>query len=212
MVATAPPRLLDETRLSPLVDAVLGAAARETPWRRAFLQQIAPRAEDVIVEIGCGAGAMTLMLAQANPRAILIAIDSDEEALARASARAREAGRTITFLRGTGADAAHLTAQWAPTKIVCSLLMHTAAAHEKLAILRAAHAALRADGVLHCAEYGAQERPLMRALFTAMQGVAAPEPGAFARLMREAGFRAVDEARRFDTLSGSISLFTARQR
>lgn len=212
MVAPATPRFLDDARLTPLVDAMLGAAARETPWRRAFLQQIAPRTDDVIVEIGCGAGAMTLMLAEANQRATLVAIDSDEAALSRARARAQEAGRAITFLRGGGADVAQITAQWAPTKIVCSLVMHTISTQEKFAVLQAAHTALRADGVLHCAEYATQERPLMRSLFTAFQGGAAPEPGALAKLMRDAGFRAVDEPRRFDTLTGTISLFTARAR
>lgn len=209
-MATSPiTRLTEDERLTPLVDAVMTVAARESPWRRAFLAQIAPKPHDVIVEIGCGAGAMTLLLAEAQPRATLIAVDSDEAALERARARALEAGRDVHFIRGAGRDLAHLTAQWAPTKIVSSLVLHTQPQHEKLAILRAAHAAIRADGRLHCAEYGAQRTPLMRSLYRTFQGeVETTEP--IARLMRDAGFRAVDEARTFDTLTGTLSLINAR--
>jgi len=210
-MATSPlARLTEDERLSPLLDAVMGAAARETPWRRAFLAQIAPKAHDVIVEIGCGAGAMTLLLAEAQPHATLIAVDSDEAALARARTRAAEAGRTVHFIRGAGRDLAHLTAQWAPTKIVSSLVLHTQPQYEKLAILRAAHAAIRADGRLHCAEYAVQRTPLMRSLYRTFQGAPSDTTEPLARTVRDAGFRAVDEARTFDTLTGTLSLITAR--
>lgn len=210
MTAPVSPRLLDDERLSPLVGAVLSAAARETPWRRAFLQQIAPRSNDVIVEIG--GGAMAPLIAQANPQATLIAVDDDEAALARTEARVREAGGAVHCVRGAAEHLAHLTAQWAPTKIVCSFIRTDHSSHEKLLMLRAAHSALRADGALHCAAHTAPSTPLMRSLFRTFQGVDAPEQGAAAKLVREAGFRAVDEARRFDTVMGAIALITARVR
>jgi len=211
-MATSPlTRLTEDERLSPLVDAVMTVAAREAPWRRAFLAQIAPKPHDVIIEIGASAGAMALTLAQAQPRATLIVVESDEAVLERAHARATEANaQTITFVHGRARDLAQLTAHWAPTKIVSCLALHNFALHEKLSILRAAHEAIRADGRLHCAEYGAQRTPLMRSLYRTFQGVDLETPEPLARTIRDAGFRAVDEARTFDTLTGSLSLISAR--
>lgn len=211
-MATSPlTRLTEDERLSPLVDAVMTVAAREAPWRRAFVAQIAPKPHDVIVEIGAGAGAIALTLAQTQPRATLIVVDSDEAALERARARATEADvQTISFVHGRARDLAQLTAQWAPTKIVSCLALHSFALHEKLFILRAAHAAIRADGRLHCAEYGAQRTALMRSLYRTFQGADAEASEPLARTIRDAGFRAVDDARTFDTLTGSLSLISAR--
>lgn len=211
-MATSPlARLTEDERLSPLVDAVISVAAREAPWRRAFLTQIAPKPGDVIVEIGAGAGAMAPTLAHAQRHATIIVVDSDAAALDRARARAAEAGaHTTHFVHGRTRDLAQLTAQWAPTKIVSCLALHSFALHEKLFILRAAHEAIRADGRLHCAEYGAQRTPLMRSLYRTFQGAEAEQSEPLARTIRDAGFRAVDDARSFDTLTGSVSLISAR--
>lgn len=211
-MATSPlTRLAEDQRLSPFVDAVMNVAARETPWRRAFLAQIAPKPHDVIVEIGARAGAMAQAIAQAQPRATLIVVDSDEAAIERARARAAaEHQSAIYFIQGRARDLAQLTAQWAPTKIVSSLSLHTLPAPDRLSVLRAAHASIRADGRLHCAEYGVQRTPLMRSLYRTFQDASAEPLEPLSRAMRDAGFRAVDDARTFDTLTGTLSLITAR--
>lgn len=210
MASRVQKRFLAESGLSPFVNAAMDIAARESPWRRAFLSQIAPAAGDVIVEIGCGRGEMTMLLAAAAPRATIIAIDSDGAALARAETRARESGARVQFVRGRARDLADITAAWAPNKIVSSLMMHGMNVHEQSIILRAARATLRRGGALHCAEYGVQSTALMRTLLRAFEGLEITDARALTRLMREAGFKAVDEARRFESLTGSVSLFSAR--
>lgn len=212
MAASAPPRASEDDRFAPLVDAVLTAAARETRWRRALLAMIAPRHGELIVELGAGPGAMAHMIADANPAASVLVIDEDAEALAREDARAREAGRRIAFMRGAARDVQALTARRAPAKIVASLALTRASAREKFVILDAAHRSLREDGAIYCAEFGAQTTPLMRALFRAFHETPAPEHGALARTMREAGFKAVDEPSRFETVTGAIALYSARVR
>lgn len=175
------------------------------------MAQINPRPRDVIVEIGCGEGELTLLLAAAAPEATLIAIDADEAALRRAEARARAAGfNRVQFIHGQAHDVAQWGSPLSPNKIVASLALLGAGRGELAALLGDIHRALGADGVLHIADFGAQDAPLMRSLFSISHPAAAPELDALPRLMREAGFKAVDEARRFATMRGSISLFSAR--
>ncbi len=213
MASATLPRLLDDERLIPLIDAMAGLG--DGGWRRAFVAQIAPRLDDVIVEIGCGDGAMTLALAAAAPRAAIIAVDPDAAALARAEERAREAGVSITFLRGLGRDLAHLTASWAPTKVVASMALHAMPLHEQGLILRAAHESLRADGQIHLAEMagpgvGVLSGRFLGGVARALRAPRAVESDTLRRLLREAGFKAVDEQRRFSAFAGTISLFSAR--
>ncbi|MGE3142600.1 MAG: methyltransferase [Hyphomonadaceae bacterium] len=208
MAAHILPRLGDEERRQPLLGAVAGLA--DGAWRRAFAAQIAPHDHDIIVALGCGDGADLVLLAAGAPRARFICIDPDPAALARAAARADEAGVEAHFARGLARDVAHLTAAWAPTKIVANFVLHAAPLHEQALILRGAHEALRADGALHIADYGVQKSALMRRLFRLVQGLDPHASNALPRLMREAGFRAVDESRAFATLGGAVTLYSAR--
>ncbi|MET0181763.1 MAG: class I SAM-dependent methyltransferase [Caulobacterales bacterium] len=196
--------------MSPLADAIAEIAVRESPWRRAFLSQIAPQSGDVIIEIGCGRGELTMLMAAAAPGATIIAIDADENAIAQAVERANVASTQVRFIRGDARDLPQLTAAWAPNKIVSSLLMHGMRAHEQMIILRAARSALRKGGALHCAEYGVQSTALMRTLLRAFQGIEITDARALTKLMRDAGFQAVDESRRIDSATGTVSLFSGR--
>jgi ubiquinone/menaquinone biosynthesis C-methylase UbiE len=205
--ASALPRRFDEPRLGSLLEAI---GSLSGAWRRAFVAQINPRPRDVIVEIGCGEGELTLLLAAAAPDATLIAIDADAEALRRAEARAHAAGAKVQFIHSQAHDVAQWGSPLSPNKIVASLALLDTPSAEMAMLLRDIHRALSPDGVVHIAEFGAQDAPLMRQLFSLTHAPDARGAEALPRLMREAGFKAVDEARRFATVRGSISLFSAR--
>ena len=207
MNASALPRRFDDARLGSLIEAIgsIGGA-----WRRAFVAQINPRPRDVIVEIGCGEGELTLMLAAAAPDATLIAIDADAEALRRAELRARAVSAKVQFIHGHARDVAQWGSPLTPNKIVASLALLQTPSAELSLLLRDIHRTLSHDGAVHIAEFGAQDAPLMRQLFSLSHAPDVHGAEALPRFMREAGFKAVDEARRIATLRGSISLFSAR--
>ena len=54
---------LGHTALTPLYDLAIALMTRERRWRRALVQQIAPREGDVIVDVGGGGGRYSLPLA-----------------------------------------------------------------------------------------------------------------------------------------------------
>jgi hypothetical protein len=118
---------------------------------------------------------------------------------------------------GYARDAASLLEGRGINKIVSSLVFHQVPMAEKRAGLAAMRAALVANGELHVADYGLQRTALMRQLFRIVQradGYENTEPnarGVLPGLMRDAGFRDVEETAVIPTPTGSISLYRAER-
>jgi len=200
--------------LTPFYDFGVAALTREHRWRSALIAQVRPGAGDVIVDVGCGTGSLLVRLGQAAPSARLMGIDPDPAVLARARKKVAVAGLSVELHIGFARQAAELLERWRPTKVLSSLVFHQVPMEEKVAALAAMYAALGAGGEVHIADYGLQRTPLMRALFRAiiqnLDGRVNTEPnarGVLPDLMREAGFRCVEETLVIPTLSGSLSLY-----
>jgi ubiquinone/menaquinone biosynthesis C-methylase UbiE len=196
-------------------DLLVVLLARAWTWRRALLAQLAPRAGDVIADVGCGTGTQLVRIGRRAPGAKLIGIDPDPDVLARAERKTREAGVAVELLRGHARDAADLLRGRSVTKIVSSLVFHQVPLVEKEAGLAAMRAALAPGGELHVLDYGLQRTPLMRKLFRIVQegdGYANTEPnarGVLPEIMSRVGFRDVREAAVIRTPTGSVSLYRA---
>jgi ubiquinone/menaquinone biosynthesis C-methylase UbiE len=200
--------------LTPFYDFGVAALTREHRWRSALIAQVRPGAGDVIVDVGCGTGSLLVRLGQAAPSARLMGIDPDPAVLARARNKVAVAGLSVELHIGFARQAAELLERWQPTKVLSSLVFHQVPMEEKVAAFAAMYAALGAGGEVHIADYGLQRTPLMRALFRAiiqnLDGRVNTEPnarGVLPDLMREAGFRSVEETLVIPTLSGSLSLY-----
>jgi ubiquinone/menaquinone biosynthesis C-methylase UbiE len=202
--------------LTPLYDRLVRTLTREKAWRDALAAQVAPRPDDVIVDLGCGTGSMLVRLAQAEPGACLMGMDPDPAILRLASRKATAAGVSLQLLNGFGRDAAGLFGGWAVNKVLTSLVLHQVPLEEKRATLAAAYDLLLPGGELHIADYGLQVRPAMRLAFRLtvqmVDGVGDTAPqadGILPGLVAEAGFRQVVETRAFDTPTGTIRLYRA---
>lgn len=200
--------------LTPFYDVGVAALTREHRWRSALIAQVRPGAGDVIVDVGCGTGSLLVRLGQVAPSVRLIGIDPDPAVLAHARKKVAVAGLSVELHIGFARQAAELLEGRRPTKVLSSLVFHQVPMEEKVAALAAMYAALGAGGEMHVADYGLQRTPLMRALFRAviqnLDGRVNTEPnarGVLPDLMREAGFRSVEETLVIPTLSGSLSLY-----
>jgi ubiquinone/menaquinone biosynthesis C-methylase UbiE len=200
-----------------LYDALVIVLSRAPRWRRALLDQVAPREGDVIADVGCGTGTQLVKIGRRAPGVTLIGIDPDPEVLARARRKTAAARLVVGLTRGYARDAAVLLRDRAVNKIVSSLVFHQVPLDEKRAGLTAMREALVAGGELHVADYGWQRTPLMRKLFRLVQvgdGFANTEPnaqGVLPELMEQVGFRAVQETAVIATPTGSVSLYRAER-
>jgi ubiquinone/menaquinone biosynthesis C-methylase UbiE len=203
--------------LTPYYDGIIALLTREERWRSAFVSQIAPDPEDVIVDLGCGTGTMLTRLARAAPSAWLMGVDPDPAVLRIASRKSAEAGATVQLFEGFGDDAG-LFGQWGVTKIISSLVLHQVPLATKRSMLAAAHRMLLPGGEIHIADYGRQDGVAMRLVFRLTvqiaDGVRDTMPqarGMLPLLIEEAGFADVVETAAFDTLTGTIRLYRARR-
>ncbi|MEW9547339.1 class I SAM-dependent methyltransferase [Nonomuraea sp. NPDC050783] len=69
---------------------------RERLWRSLLAMHVAPRPDDVIVDVGCGTGSQVLLLSRIEPRARLIGVDPDPDVLAVAQRKAGTASAAST--------------------------------------------------------------------------------------------------------------------
>jgi len=206
---------LGRPELTGLYDYVVALATRERTWRSALVALIDPRPGETILDVGCGTGALAVMLKTACPAARIVGVDPDPAILALATAKARRAGVEIDWRRAMGDRLAEVAPAGSADKVVSSLVLHQCPLPMKLAILQAMHAALKPGGAMIVGDYGLQRTALMRLLFRQVQmvdGFALTEPnakGVLPSLMAQAGFAGVEERRVVPTLTGSISLYLA---
>ncbi len=189
------------------------ALTRERLWRALTAMHVAPRAGDVIVDVGCGTGSLASMLAGAEPRARVIGVDPDPEVLAIAR---RKTG-AVEWWVGRGDALEELLEAGIADTVVSSLVLHQCPVPVKRAMLASMSAVLRPGGRLVITDYGLQRTTLMRLAFRAVQfadGRADTQPnadGVLPELITAAGFGEVREADVVRTVTGSISIHVAHR-
>jgi len=201
--------------LTPFYDLAIAVLTREGTWRKALIEAIAPQSSDRILDIGSGTGSLAKALSKSAPDVIYTGIDPDEIAVRRARKKVANLHSDITFKIGYFSSEAH--ADFAPTKIVSSLVLHQVPLEGKLEILAEAYRALPAGGEIFIADYGLQTgimSLLFRLTVQNLDGVADTQPnadGILPDLLGEASFADILEVRRIQTLTGSISIYRARK-
>ena len=204
--------------LTPLYDIGVRLTTREVKWRKTLVGLITPNDNDVLLDVGAGTGSLAPLMAQANPAITYLGIDPDENASEIARAKAQRAGIDVEFKRTMmSADA---VADWpAPNIATLCLVLHQVPLAEKRRLLSEVHSVLEPGGRLFVADYGEQTSWLMRKLFRAtiqqLDGIADTQPnadGLLIPLMSRAGFAEVRELRKFNTITGSISIISAMKR
>ncbi|MEU7529981.1 class I SAM-dependent methyltransferase [Saccharothrix sp. NPDC042600] len=189
------------------------ALTRERLWRALTALHVAPRPDELIVDVGCGTGSLALLLHRLEPRARVVGVDPDPEVLALARRKAPE----VRWEVGLGDRVAELVGAGAADTVVSSLVLHQCPLPVKRAILTAVADTLRPGGRLVLTDYGRQRTPLMRLAFRVVQladGKQDTQPnadGALPGLIAEAGFTDVREVEVVPTATGSISVYRARR-
>ena len=195
-------------------DRAIRLLTRERIWRAALLRQVAARAGESILDVGCGTGTFAIMLKHAAPAARIIGLDPDPEILAIAAGKADRAGVSIEWHQGFARDAAEFSGTL--DKSVSSLVFHQVPVDGKREGVAAMLAAVRPGGEVHIADYARQRSWLMRALFRLtvqrVDGLADTQPnadGALEANLAEGGSRGGSATLVVPTPTGAISLFRA---
>jgi ubiquinone/menaquinone biosynthesis C-methylase UbiE len=199
--------------LTRFYDPVMAGILREATWKAQLVAQVGATAGMRVLDLGCGTGTLTLLLAQTEPGALVAGIDADPEALNRARAKAAAAGTTVELVEGLSSALPFPDASF--DRVVSSLLFHHLSPEGKRTTLAEARRVLRSDGELHIADWGRPHDALMRAAFLPVQlldGFATTADnvrGVLPTLVAAAGFDSVRETRRRRTLFGTLTFLLA---
>ncbi|MGD9527735.1 class I SAM-dependent methyltransferase [Pseudonocardia sp.] len=151
-------------RLLPLYDALTRLAGVRRAHAR-LLDGAGLAAGQVVLEIGCGTGNLTLAAKRRRPDVAVTGLDPDPRALDAAHRKATRAGVDVQFVRGF-ADALPM-ADGSVDRVLSSLMLHHLDDHvggnlgdgEKDRALREVHRVLRPGGELHLLDFGGSAVP-----------------------------------------------------
>jgi ubiquinone/menaquinone biosynthesis C-methylase UbiE len=114
--------------------------------RSTALELAAPRAGQVVLDVGCGTGSLTILIKQVHPTVEVVGLDPDPRALARADRKAKRATLDIRLDRGF-ADALPYSDAFFD-RVYSSFVYHHLGRGEKEAMLLEARRVLKPGGLL----------------------------------------------------------------
>ncbi len=211
-----PASFIPALRYRPLTrfyDRVLATTLKEEKLKSLLVVQAALAPGQHVLDLGCGTGTLSVLLARAQPEATHLALDADPEALSIARRKAERDGVEVEFHQSLAWEAPFANASL--DRVVSSLFFHHLKHDDKLRTLRRVRDWLRPGGELHVADWGRAQDPLMRLAFLPVQVLDGFETttdsvrGRLVAMMRESGFEEVTETRRERTLLGTLSLYRA---
>jgi ubiquinone/menaquinone biosynthesis C-methylase UbiE len=165
-----------------------------------------------VLDLGCGTGAVSLLLAKRQPGASIVGLDPDPKALALAAAKAARAGARIEWREGYAGRAPFPAHSF--DAVVSSLMIHHLESAQKQAAFRDVHRLLRPGGRFALLDFGPPRSRLERALGSVFHHdarIADNLRGALPGWMQAAGFVDVAEVESRRTLFGRVSLYSARR-
>lgn len=199
--------------LTRFYDPIVRLTTREATFKPELVRRLSLAPGERVLDLGCGTGTLTLMLATAYPNSHVTGIDADSTALA--IARRKRPGETpsLRFLQGLAQSLPFADEEF--DGAVSSLFFHHLTQAQKRAALRELYRVLKPAGRVHIADWGRPTGAVMRTAFFLVQvldGFATTRDsvtGLLPTLLREAGFANVDDATTHATPLGTMRLYRA---
>lgn len=202
--------------LTPFYDPLIAFTIREETFKRHLIAQARILDAQKVLDVGCGTGTLTVRIKQKHPTAGVVGIDADPEILQRARKKAARSGSMVTLDQGLSHRLPYADGVF--DRVLSSLLFHHLTRERKIETLKEIHRVLRPDGELHVADWGKSSNMVMRAAFLLVQVLDGFDTttenvnGILPLLMKETNFVEIQETKRFVTVFGTLSLYTARKR
>lgn len=199
--------------LTRFYDLGVRVTMRERLWRPVIVEAVADRNPAVVVDVGCGTGALSIPIAARLPSARVIGVDGDPQVLE--IARGKLGADAVEWTEGL-AGALPLPAGGADV-VVTSLVLHHLPLQTKREMLSEAHRVLRPGGRLIVADWAAPQDVVASAGFALLQvldGFATTNDnrhGLIPQLIVQAGFPEPRLLRRVRTALGTFEVLVTDQ-
>lgn len=181
---------------------------RERLWRPLIVDAVAEVAPSLVVDVGCGTGALSIPIAERLPKARIVGVDGDPEVLE--IARSKPGADAVEWTEGL-AGALPIPDSTADV-VVTSLVLHHLPLATKREMLAEAHRVLRPGGRLIVADWAQPQDVVASAGFALLQvldGFATTNDnrrGLIPQLIVQAGFPKPRLLRRIRTALGTYDV------
>lgn len=199
--------------LTPYYDTVIGASTRERTFKEALIRQARIGAGQQVLDLATGTGTLAIWIKQAHPSATVTGVDGDPVILAIAARKAEAQNASVQFDRALSSDLPYGAERF--DRVFSTLFFHHLSWHDKQRTARELLRVLKRGAQLHVADWGAPTNILMRGLFLSIQlldgfeNTRANVAGKLLDVFGQAGFVEVAERQTFNTVFGTMALYSA---
>jgi ubiquinone/menaquinone biosynthesis C-methylase UbiE len=196
--------------LTRIYDPVVAITSREGAFKRRLLQHARIKDGESVLDLACGTGTLAVEIKKASPKAKVSALDGDRAILARAMAKAKEAGVKIDFQYGLSNDLPYDARSF--DVVVSTLFFHHLTDEAKADSAEEIRRVLRLGGRVLIADWGRPQDLVMRLMFLNVQlldgfsNTASNVAGRLPEFLRDAGLKPVAVVDRMRTPLGTIEI------
>jgi len=183
---------------------------REETFKRRLIQQANIQTGQNVLDLGCGTGTLTVMVAQSHPDARITGVDGDPAVLQVARQKAAQADVEITWDEGLATRLPYPDRSF--DRVLSSLVIHHLTLVNKRQAFREIVRVLKPGGSLDIVDFGKPHSPAMHLIANIMVGLEETKEnfaGLIPGMLAEAGFSGVAELDHFGTFFGPVSLYSA---
>ena len=201
--------------LTRLYDPVVRLTSREGRFKELLVEQAAPAPGQRILDLGCGTGTLASQVKRRQPAAEVVGLDADPQMLAKARAKAAEAGAELQLDEGFSTELPYEDGSF--DRVLSTLFFHHLDAEPKRQTAREIARVLRKGGELHVADWGAPSDPVMAAAFLGIrlldgfENTAENARGELPRIFEDAGLEQARQTNRLRTVFGTLALYRSEK-
>jgi ubiquinone/menaquinone biosynthesis C-methylase UbiE len=201
--------------LTRIYDPAVALTSRERGFKRRLLERAAIGDGERVLDLACGTGTLAIEIKKEASKAKVSALDADPAILARARAKASEAGVKIAFDQGFSNELPYEARSF--DVVVSTLFFHHLGDEAKADTAEEIRRVLKPGGRILIADWGRPQDPAMRMAFLGVQlldGFRTTSSNVAGRLpdfLRDAKLKRVSVLDRMRTPLGTIEIVSARR-
>ncbi len=202
--------------LTRFYDPVVRLTTREERFKAMLIEQAAIEPKQRVLDLGCGTGTLALFVKEREPSADVVGLDADPEMLAKARAKAEQAGVELELTEGFSTELPY--EDGSVDRVLSTLFFHHLDPEPKRRTAREIARVLRKGGELHVADWGRPSDPAMAVAFLGIrlldgfENTADNVHGELPGIFEEAGLENAEQTDRLRTVFGTMALYRARRK